>query len=151
VFLIGPQPNICKHLLLPLIVAISAQGWCGTHVTGPEYSTIHIDQLLPDITGIAAGNEIFFSDHHRFSAAVVQCAWLLGTDLHALLWVQGLSVNMVHSLYRLHWFIVLPAHRYCGAADCWHHHLRVLVQQDINPHHSLCFEDLTKAITLHIV
>jgi hypothetical protein len=121
------------------------------HVTGPEYSTGHINQLLPDITGIATGNEISFSDQHWFSTGVVQCTWLLGTGLHALLWVQGRSVNMVHSLYRLHWFIVLPAHRYCGASDHWHCHLRVLVQQDIDLCHSLCFEDLTKAITLHVV
>jgi hypothetical protein len=40
---------------------------------------------------------------------------------------------------------------YCSTSDRWHCHLRVLVQQDIDLHHLPCFEDLTKAITLHVV
>jgi hypothetical protein len=66
-FLISVWPNICQHLSLPLIAAISVQGRCCTHVISPEYSTIHIDQLPPDITGIATGDEIFFGDKDGFS------------------------------------------------------------------------------------
>jgi hypothetical protein len=151
VFLIGARPNICQQLSLPLIVAISVQGRRCMHVADPEYSTVHINCLPLDIMGIATGDALFYSDQHGFSTGVVQCAWLLGTGLHALLCVQGRSVNMMHSLYRLYWFIVLPAHRYCRASDHWHCHLCILVQQDINLHHSPCFEDLTEAITLHVM
>jgi hypothetical protein len=71
VFLIGTRPDIRQQPSLPLIVAISAQGRHCTHVSGPEYSTIHIDHLPPDITGIAAGNELFYSNQHGFSTRVV--------------------------------------------------------------------------------
>jgi hypothetical protein len=151
VFLIGARPDICQQLSLPLIVAISAQGQCCMHISAPKYSTIHIDCLPPDIMGIAAGNEIFYSNQHGFSTGVVQCAWLLSTGLHVFLCVRGHSINMMHLLYRPYWFVVLPVHRYCSASDHQHHHLRVLVQQDIDLHHSPCFEDLTEAITLHVV
>jgi hypothetical protein len=127
------------------------QGQHCTHISGPEYSTIHINCLPPDITGIATSNELFYSNQHGFSTGVVQCAWLLGTGLHIFLCVQGCSVNMMHLLYRVYWFVVLPAHRYCSTPDCWHCHLCILVQQDIDLHHLPCFEDLTKAITLHVV
>jgi hypothetical protein len=119
-------------------------------MTSPEYSTIHIDQLLLDTTGIAAGNEIFFSDKHRFCTGVVQLTWLLASGFHALVCMQGCSVNVMHSLYSLPWFIVLPAHRYCSVSEHWHCHLCILVQQDINLCHSPCFQDLTKAITMHV-
>jgi hypothetical protein len=151
VFLIGAWPNIRQQPSLPLIVAISVQGRRCTHVSGPGYSTVHINCLPPDITGIAAGNELFYSDQHGFSTGAVQCAWLLGTGLHVLLCVEGCSLNMMHLLYRLYWFVVLPAHRYCSTSDRRHCHLHVLVQQDIDLRHSPCFEDLTKAITLHVV
>jgi hypothetical protein len=151
VFLIGARPNIRQQPSLPLIVAISAQGWRCTHVSDPEYSTVHIDRLPPDITGIAAGNELFYSDQHGFSTRVVQGAWLLGTGLHVILCVQGRSLDMMHLLYRLYWFVVLPAHRYCCTSDHWHCHLHILVQQDIDLRHLPCFEDLTEAITLHVV
>jgi hypothetical protein len=151
VFLIGTWPDIRQQPSLPLIVAISAQGWRCTHVSGPKYSTVHIDCLPPDITGIATGNELFYSNQHGFSTGVVQCTWLLGTGLHVLLCVQGCSIDMMHLLYRSYWFVVLPAHRYCSTSDHRHCHLRVLVQQDIDLHHLLCFEDLTEAITLHVV
>jgi hypothetical protein len=151
VFLIGARPNICQQPSLPLIVAISAQAWRCTHVSGPEYSTVHIDRLPPDITGIAAGNELFYSNQHGFSTGVVQGVWLLSAGLHVILCVQGRSLDMMHLLHRLYWFVVLPAHRYCHTSDCWHHHLHVLVQQDLDLCHLLCFEDLTKAITLHVV
>jgi hypothetical protein len=72
VFLIGARPNICQQPSLPLIVAISAQGRRCTHISGPEYSTVHIDRLPLDITGIATGNELFYSDQHGFSTGVVQ-------------------------------------------------------------------------------
>jgi hypothetical protein len=130
VFLIGTRPNICQQPSLPLIVAISAQGRRCTHVSGPKYSTVHIDRLPSGITGIAAGDELFYSDQHGFSTGVVQGAWLLGAGLHVIL---------------------LPAHRYCRASDRRHRHLRVLVQQDIDLRHSPCFEDLTEAITLHVI
>jgi hypothetical protein len=71
--------------------------------------------------------------------------------LHVLLCVQGHSINMMHLLCRLYWFVVLPVHRYCSTSDHWHHHLCVFVQQDINLRHLPCFEDLTKAITLHVI
>jgi hypothetical protein len=58
---------------------------------------------------------------------------------------------MMHLLYRPYWFVVLPAHRYCRPSDHRHCHLRVLVQQDIDLRHLPCFEDLTEAITLHVV
>jgi hypothetical protein len=151
VFLIGVQPDIRQQPSLPLIVTISVQGQCCTHISGPKYSTVHINCLPLDITGIAVGNELFYSNQHGFSTGVVQCAWLLGTGLHVLLCVQGCSINMMHLLYRMCWFVVLPVHRYCSTSDCWHCHLRILVQQDIDLRHLLCFEDLTKAITLHVV
>jgi hypothetical protein len=151
VFLIGARPNIRQQPSLPLIVTISAQGWCCMHVSGPEYSTVHIDCLPPDITGITAGNELFYSNQHGFSTGVVQGAWLLSVGLHVILCVQGCSLDMMHLLYRSYWFVVLPAHRYCRTSDRWHCHLRVLVQQDIDLRHLLCFEDLTEAITLHVV
>jgi hypothetical protein len=151
VFLIGMRPNIRQQPSLPLIVAISAQGWRCTHVSGPEYSTVHIDRLPPGITGIAAGNELFFNNQHGFSTGVVQGTWLLSAGLHVILYVQGHSLDMMHLLHRLYWFVVLPAHRYCRASDWCCHHLRVLVQQDINLRHSPCIEDLTEAITLHVV
>jgi hypothetical protein len=151
VFLIGTQPDIHQQTSLPLIVAISAQGRLCTHVSGPEYSTIHINCLPPDITGIVALDELFYSNQHGFSTGVIQCAWLLSTGLHVFLCVQGRSINMMHLLYRLYWFVVLPAHRYCNTSDHWHCHLHVLVQQDIDLRHLLCFEDLIKAITLHVV
>jgi hypothetical protein len=151
VFLIGVRPNIHQQPSLPLIVAISVQGRRCTHVSGPEYSTVHIDHLPPDITGIAAGNELFYSNQHGFSTGVVQGAWLLSAGLHVSLCVQGCSLDMMHLLYRLYWFVVLLAHRYCCTSDRQHRHLRVLVQQDINLRHSLCFEDLTEAIMLHVV
>jgi hypothetical protein len=151
VFLIGARPNIRQQLSLPLIVAISVQGRHCTHVADPAYSTVHIDHLPPDIMGITAGNELFYSNQHGFSTGVVQCTWLLGTGLHVLLCVEGHSINMMHSLYRLYWSIVLPAHRYCSAFDRQHCHLHVLVQQDIDLRHLPCFEDLTEAITLHVI
>jgi hypothetical protein len=151
VFLIGAQPDIRQQPSLPLIVAISAQGRRCMHVSGPEYSTIHIDCLPSGITGIAAGDEIFYSDQHGFSTGVVQGAWLLGAGLHVILCVEGRSLDMMHLLHRLYWFVVLPAHRYCRASDRRHCHLRVLVQQDIDLRHSPCFEDLTEAITLHVI
>jgi hypothetical protein len=89
VFLIGARPNIRQQPSLPLIVAISAQGRRCTHVSSPEYSTVHIDRLPPDITGIAASNELFYSNQHRFSTGVIQCAWLLSTGLHILLCCGG--------------------------------------------------------------
>jgi hypothetical protein len=151
VFLIGTRPDIRQQPSLPLIVAISVQGWRCTHISGPKYSTVHINLLPPDITGIAAGDELFYSNQHRFSTGVVQGMWLLSVGLHVILCVQGRSLDMMHLLHRLYWFVVLPAHRYCRASDRHHCHLRVLVQQDIDLRHSLCFEDLTKAITLHVV
>jgi hypothetical protein len=151
VFLIGARPNIRQQPSLPLIVAISAQGWRCTHVSSPEYSTVHIDRLPPDITGIAAGNELFYSDQHGFSTRVVQGTWLLSASLHVILCVQGRSLDMMHLLHRLYWFVVLPAHKYCRASNQRHCHLRVLVQQDIDLQHLPCFEDLTEAITLHVV
>jgi hypothetical protein len=87
VFLISAQPNIHQQPSLPLIDAISAQGWCCMHVADPTYSTVHINCLPLDITGIAAGNELFYSNQHRFSTGVVQCTWLLGTGLHVFLCV----------------------------------------------------------------
>jgi hypothetical protein len=151
VFLIGARPDIRQQPSLPLIVAISAQGRRCTHVSGPEYSTVHIDRLPLGITGIAAGNELFYSDQHGFSTGVVQGAWLLGAGLHVILCVEGRSLDMMHLLHRSYWFVVLPAHRYCRTADWRHRHLCVLVQQDIDLRHSPCFEDLTEAITLHVI
>jgi hypothetical protein len=151
VFLIGARPDIRQQPSLPLIVAISAQGRRCTHVSSPEYSTVHIDRLPPDITGIATGNELFYSDQHGFSTRVVQGTWLLSASLHVILCVQGRSLDMMHLLHRLYWFVVLPAHKYCCASNQRHCHLRVLVQQDIDLQHLPCFEDLTKAITLHVV
>jgi hypothetical protein len=144
-------PTSASNCHSPLLVAISAQGWRCTHVSGLEYSTIHINCLPPDITGIAASNELFYSNEHGFSTRVVRCAWLLGMGLHVLLCVEGCFIDMMHLLYRLYRFIVLPAHRYCSTFDRWHCHLCVLVQQDINLCHLPCFEDLTKAIMLHVV
>jgi hypothetical protein len=151
VFLIGARPDIRQQPSLPLIVAISAQGRRCTHVSGPEYSTVHIDCLPSGITGIAAGDELFYNDQHGFSTGVVQGAWLLGAGLHVILCVEGRSLDMMHLLHRLYWFVVLPAHRYCRASDRRHRHLRVLIQQDIDLRHSPCFEDLTEAITLHVI
>jgi hypothetical protein len=151
VFLIGARPDIRQQPSLPLIVAISAQGRRCTHVSGPEYSTVHINHLPSGITGIAAGDELFYSDQHGFSTGVVQGAWLLDAGLHVILCVKGRSLDMMHLLHRLYWFVVLPAHRYCRATDRRHRHLRVLVQQDIDLRHSPCFEDLTEAITLHVI
>jgi hypothetical protein len=36
------------------------------------YSTIHINQLPPDVTGIAAGDEVFFGDGRGFCTGIVQ-------------------------------------------------------------------------------
>jgi hypothetical protein len=100
VFLIGARPDIRQQPSLPLIVAISAQGRCCMHVSGPEYSTVHIDRMPPNIMGIATGDELFYSDQHGFSTGVVQGAWLLGAGLHVILCVQGRSLDMMHLLHR---------------------------------------------------
>jgi hypothetical protein len=76
VFLIAARPDICQQPSLPLIVAISAQGWCCTHVSGPKYSTVHINCLPLDIMGIAASNELFYSMSHHGSASPRQLAVL---------------------------------------------------------------------------
>jgi hypothetical protein len=120
-------------------------------VNRPAYSTIHINQLQPDVTGIAAGDEVFFGDGHGFCTGVVQEVWLLATGHHILLCVQGRSVDLVHRLHSPHWFVVIPAHMYISIFECWYRQLRVLVQQDINLHHSPCFKDLMEAITVHVV
>jgi hypothetical protein len=72
VFLIGARPNIHQHLSVPLIVAVSAEGWRCMHMNRQAFSTIHIDQLPPDVTGIAAGDEVFFGNGHGFCTGVVQ-------------------------------------------------------------------------------
>jgi hypothetical protein len=94
VFLIGAQPDIRQQPSLPLIAAISAQGRRCTHVSGPEYSTVHIDRLPLGITGIAAGNELFYSNQHGFSTGVVQGAWLLNAGLHVILALLNLGPSL---------------------------------------------------------
>jgi hypothetical protein len=151
VFLIGVRPNIRQHPSVPLIVAVSAEGRRCTHVNRPAYSTVHINQLPPDVTGIAASDEVFFGDGHGFCTGIVQEAWLLATGHHVLLCVQGRSVELVHRLHSPHWFVVIPAHTYVSIFERWYRQLHVLVQQDIDLRHSPCFKDLTEAITVHVV
>jgi hypothetical protein len=150
-FLIGARPNIHQHPSVPLIVAVSAEGPRCTHVNCPMYSTVHIDQLPPDVTGIAASDKVFFGDGHRFCTGVVQQAWLLTTGHHILLHVQGRSVNWMLWQYSPHWFVIIPARMYVSIFEHQYCQLWVLVQQDIDLRHSPCFEDLTEAITVHVV
>jgi hypothetical protein len=53
--------------------------------------------------------------------------------------------------YSPHWFVVVPACMYVSVFEHRYCQLRVLVQQDIDLRHSSCFEDLTEAITVHVV
>jgi hypothetical protein len=151
VFLIGARPDIRQHPSVPLIVAVSAEGRRCTHVNRPAYSTVHINQLPLDVTGIAAGDEVFFGDGRGFCTGVVQEAWLLTTGRHILLRVQGRSVDWMLRQYSPHWFVVIPARMYVSVFERGYRQLRVLVQQDIDLRHSPCFEDLTEAITMHVV
>jgi hypothetical protein len=151
VFLIGARPDIRQHPSVPFIVAVSAEGRRCTHVNRPAYTIVHIDQLPPDVTGIAASDEIFFGDGRGFCTGVVQEAWLLTTGHHILLRVQGRSVDWMLRQYSPHWCVVISACMYVRVLERGYCQLRVLVQQDIDLRHSSCFEDLTEAITMHVV